>query len=115
MRGKLDSQLRDATIARITPSASLDDLAGVDMVVEAVVEDLAVKQTLFAALDEIWYLDPPEDVRRARLIDRHIAFGRSPAQARDFALGSDERNAQLIRAGRSLADLVLTDTEPANA
>ena len=52
-RGKLDQALRDATIDRITPSASLDDLAGVDLVVEAVVEDLAVKQTLFGALDEI--------------------------------------------------------------
>ncbi|MHA3701395.1 3-hydroxyacyl-CoA dehydrogenase family protein [Jatrophihabitans sp. YIM 134969] len=52
-RGKLEQPLRDAAIARITPTASPDDLAGVDLVVEAVVEDLQVKQTLFAALDEI--------------------------------------------------------------
>ena len=52
-RGKLDETLRDAALARITPTSSLDDLAGVDLVVEAVVEDLKVKQTLFAALDEI--------------------------------------------------------------
>ena len=32
---------------------SLDELADVDLVVEAVVEDLAVKQALFASLDEI--------------------------------------------------------------
>ena len=34
-------------------TTSLDDLADVDLVVEAVVEDLAVKQALFANLDDI--------------------------------------------------------------
>src|SRR5215831_20158161 len=31
----------------------MDDLAGADLVIEAVVEDLSVKQALFASLDEI--------------------------------------------------------------
>ncbi|MCU1689393.1 MAG: nucleoside/nucleotide kinase family protein [Jatrophihabitantaceae bacterium] len=61
------------------------------------------------ALDEVWFVDLPAELRRDRLIARHIAFGRSPADARSFALGSDERNAALIEAGRHLADLVLTD------
>ncbi len=52
-RGKLDEAARDAALARITGSGRLDDLAGVDLVVEAVVEDLAVKQALFENLDEI--------------------------------------------------------------
>ena len=52
-RGKLAEGDRDKTIARVTGSTSLDDLAGVQLVVEAVVEDLAVKQTLFANLDDI--------------------------------------------------------------
>ncbi len=52
-RGKLDEGARDAALARITGSGRLDDLAGVDLVVEAVVEDLAVKQALFENLDEI--------------------------------------------------------------
>ncbi|WP_375481139.1 3-hydroxyacyl-CoA dehydrogenase family protein [uncultured Jatrophihabitans sp.] len=52
-RGKLSEADRDATLARLTPSTTLDDLAGVQLVVEAVVEDLAVKQTLFANLDDI--------------------------------------------------------------
>ena len=38
---------------RVTWSSSMDDLADVDLVVEAVVEDLTVKQALFASLDEI--------------------------------------------------------------
>ncbi len=52
-RGKLDEAARDAALARVTGSGRLDDLAGVDLVVEAVVEDLAVKQALFENLDEI--------------------------------------------------------------
>ena len=52
-RGKLSEADRDAALARITPSASLDALSGVDLVLEAVVEDLGVKQALFSNLDEI--------------------------------------------------------------
>ncbi len=47
-RGKLAEDKRDGVLGRITGSTSLDDLADVQLVVEAVVEDLAVKQTLFA-------------------------------------------------------------------
>jgi 3-hydroxybutyryl-CoA dehydrogenase len=52
-RGKLAEADRDAALARITPSSKLDDLASVQLVVEAVVEDLAVKQALFSNLDDI--------------------------------------------------------------
>ena len=52
-RGKLNAADRDAALARVTGSTQLDDLAGCDLVVEAVVEELAVKQALFANLDEI--------------------------------------------------------------
>jgi 3-hydroxybutyryl-CoA dehydrogenase len=53
VRGKLSETDRDATLARITWSSSLDDLGDVDLVVEAVVEELSVKKALFASLDEI--------------------------------------------------------------
>jgi 3-hydroxybutyryl-CoA dehydrogenase len=52
-RGKLDEAGRDAALARLTGTTSLDDLSGVDLVVEAVVEDLTVKQALFENFDEI--------------------------------------------------------------
>jgi 3-hydroxybutyryl-CoA dehydrogenase len=52
-RGKLAESDRDAALARITATLTLDDLADCDLVVEAVVEELAVKQALFANLDEI--------------------------------------------------------------
>ncbi|MGA3565168.1 3-hydroxyacyl-CoA dehydrogenase family protein [Melissospora conviva] len=52
-RGKLSETDRDAALARVTSSANLEDLADVDLVVEAVVEELSVKKALFANFDEI--------------------------------------------------------------
>lgn len=53
VRGKLTEKDRDAAIGRVTWSATLDHLSDVDLVVEAVVEELSVKKALFASLDEI--------------------------------------------------------------
>ncbi|MEU7928792.1 3-hydroxybutyryl-CoA dehydrogenase [Micromonospora sp. NPDC049801] len=53
VRGKLAEADRDAALGRITWTATLDHLADVDLVVEAVVEELSVKKALFASLDEI--------------------------------------------------------------
>jgi pantothenate kinase len=58
-------------------------------------------------LDACWYLAPDDDVRRARLIARHVAYGRTPAAARDWVLRSDEDNARLVASTRPLADLVV--------
>jgi 3-hydroxybutyryl-CoA dehydrogenase len=52
-RGKLEESAREATLARLTGSTSLDDLADADIVVEAVAEDLKIKTALFENLDEI--------------------------------------------------------------
>ncbi|WP_018252175.1 3-hydroxyacyl-CoA dehydrogenase family protein [Salinispora mooreana] len=53
VRGKLGEADRDAALGRITWSATLEHLADVDLVVEAVIEELSVKKALFASLDEI--------------------------------------------------------------
>jgi 3-hydroxybutyryl-CoA dehydrogenase len=53
VRGRLEQAERDAVLARVTGTNELDDLAGADLVIEAVVEQLGVKQALFAALGEI--------------------------------------------------------------
>jgi pantothenate kinase len=55
--------------------------------------------TIFVHLDHV--------IRHDRLIARHIEFGKSPDAAREWALGTDERNAELIAAGSDRADLVL--------
>ncbi|MGY1622236.1 3-hydroxyacyl-CoA dehydrogenase family protein [Geodermatophilus sp. SYSU D00965] len=53
VRGRLEETARDEALGRVTASTSLDDLADVDLVIEAVVEHLGVKQALFANLGEI--------------------------------------------------------------
>ncbi|WP_243060870.1 3-hydroxyacyl-CoA dehydrogenase family protein [Nocardioides sp. SR21] len=52
-RGRATEEAKAEVLARITGSTSLDDLATVDIVVEAIAEDLAIKTTLFENLDEI--------------------------------------------------------------
>ncbi|MFJ8667184.1 3-hydroxyacyl-CoA dehydrogenase family protein [Streptomyces sp. NPDC093600] len=52
-KGRMTAEARDETLARITPAGSLDSFAEVDLAVEAVAEDLEIKQQLFATLDKI--------------------------------------------------------------
>jgi 3-hydroxybutyryl-CoA dehydrogenase len=52
-KGRLAPEDRDAALALVTASGSLEDLGEADLVLEAVAEDLAVKQELFATLDKI--------------------------------------------------------------
>lgn len=52
-KGRLTQEQRDAALARVTAAGSLDAFAEVDLAVEAVAEDLAVKQQLFATLDKV--------------------------------------------------------------
>jgi len=59
------------------------------------------------ALDEVWYLDVAQDVRAQRLISRHHSFGKTPAEAADWAHHVDLRNAELIEQTRARADLVV--------
>ena len=52
-RGKLDESDAEAIQGRVTATADLESLADCDLVVESVVEDLAVKKQLFVELDRI--------------------------------------------------------------
>ncbi|RZL62928.1 MAG: 3-hydroxyacyl-CoA dehydrogenase [Variovorax sp.] len=52
-KGKLDADRRDALGARLHAVGSVQDLAGCDLVIEAVVEDLGVKRALFRELEGV--------------------------------------------------------------
>lgn len=52
-RGKLSEAERDAALTRYSTSPELAALGDCDLVIEAVFEDLAVKQRLFASLEEV--------------------------------------------------------------
>jgi 3-hydroxybutyryl-CoA dehydrogenase len=52
-RGKLTEDARNEALGRVHGVTTVDGLADADLVVEAIAEDLAVKQAVFAALDEV--------------------------------------------------------------
>jgi 3-hydroxybutyryl-CoA dehydrogenase len=52
-RGKLDADQRDAALARITFTSELTDVAGSDLVIEAVPENLQLKLSIMKGLNEI--------------------------------------------------------------
>lgn len=63
--------------------------------------------TARACIDEVWFLALDTDVRHDRLRRRHEAFGKSPEDAARWALGPDERNAQLIESTAGRADRIV--------
>jgi pantothenate kinase len=58
-------------------------------------------------LDEAWYVETEENLRLERLIARHVEFGKTPDQAREWVMRSDQRNAELIAPTRARADVVV--------
>ena len=52
-KGKLDAPTRDACVQRLRVAESLQDLAACDLVIEAIVERLDVKQSVFKQLEDV--------------------------------------------------------------
>lgn len=60
-------------------------------------------------LDESWFLDLPGELRRERLVRRHLSFGVDAETAKARATGNDENNARLIGATAGHADRLVRD------
>jgi 3-hydroxybutyryl-CoA dehydrogenase len=52
-KGKVTPEARDATLSRIAGTTTVDDLAGCDLVIEAIVEDLEQKAAVYRAVDSV--------------------------------------------------------------
>ena len=52
-RGRLSQEMKDGVMSLITPSLNYEDLADCDIVVEAVYENLELKQEIFKKLDDV--------------------------------------------------------------
>ncbi|MEE8540848.1 MAG: 3-hydroxybutyryl-CoA dehydrogenase [Desulfobacterales bacterium] len=52
-KGKMTQADKDATIGRLSGTVALDDLQDCDLIIEAVIEDLNLKNEMYAALDKI--------------------------------------------------------------
>ena len=57
-----------------------------------------------AAMSEVWYVDVDDDLRRERLVERHIQFGKEPDYARQWVMNVDEVNAKRIAEHKDQAD-----------
>jgi pantothenate kinase len=64
-----------------------------------------------AELDEAWFLDVPEEVRRPRLVARHVAYGKTAGQAEAWVARVDDANTALVVPGRNDADRVVGPDE----
>ncbi|GIF26012.1 pantothenate kinase [Actinoplanes tereljensis] len=64
-------------------------------------------RTVRPMLTEVWYADLDQDTRLGRLIARHLRFGKDESAATAWATGTDEQNAEVIRATRDRADLLI--------
>ena len=60
-----------------------------------------------AQLDEVWYLDQDDDLRRERLVERHVQFGKTLDEARAWVARVDEANAALVVRAKAQADRVV--------
>jgi pantothenate kinase len=65
-------------------------------------------QAVRAELDEVWFLDCPDEVRRSRLVARHVEFGKSRAEAEAWVARVDDANAALVAESRARADRVVS-------
>jgi pantothenate kinase len=102
--------LFDRTIEEPVPDA-LEVAAGIRIVIvegNYLLHDRDGWERVAPLLDLTAYVDEDDELRRERLIARHIAFGKSPDAARAWVLGPDEANARLIAATAGRADIRVT-------
>ena len=66
-----------------------------------------------SALDEVWFLDVPDEVRRPRLVTRHAAYGKTADAAELWVARVDDPNAAMVAATRTSADRVVHSDAPA--
>ena len=64
-----------------------------------------------AALDQVWFVQTKPELRRHRLVARHVASGKTEQEARHWVAQVDEPNAALVAESHQRADLFLDLTD----
>lgn len=95
-------------------SAPVPDAIGIGFATDLVITegnylllDVAPWDAVRPLLDEVWFVDVDDAVRVPRLIARHIEFGKTPDEAVEWVMRSDEANAVVVSATRARADAVV--------
>lgn len=99
----------DRTIEETVPDAITigDDIRVVLVEGNYLLHDRGGWERVRPLLDRVVFLQPDDAVRRERLIARHVAFGKTRAQAEEWVTRSDDPNAALVAATASRADDIL--------
>jgi 3-hydroxybutyryl-CoA dehydrogenase len=112
---RMSGEERDAALARLTLTTELGDLAGCDLVIEAIVEELPAKQELFRELDRITRPDAVLATNTSALSVSEIA---SATEHPERVIGMHFFNpapvlplVEIVRAERSSDDAVRTAFE----
>ena len=69
--------------------------------------DQARWRAVRAQLDVVWHLRIDDEVRRERLIARHVEFGKTLDEARAWVARVDDANAALVEAAAARSDAVV--------
>ncbi|MGH8817575.1 MAG: 3-hydroxyacyl-CoA dehydrogenase NAD-binding domain-containing protein [Achromobacter pestifer] len=111
-KGKLDADGVAARMARITPSLDIQDLAQADLVIEAVFEDMAVKQAVFRQLDAVCKPGAILATNTSRLNIDEIAASTSRPEAviglHFFSPANVMKLLEVVRGARTSADVIAT-------
>lgn len=111
-KGKLDADGVAARMARIAPSLDIQDLAQADLVIEAVFEDMAVKQAVFRELDAICKPGAILATNTSRLNIDEIAACTSRPEAviglHFFSPANVMKLLEVVRCARTGADVIAT-------
>ena len=91
----------------ITPEFSTVVVEGNYLLLDGSLEGTGGWERVEPLLDVTVFVEVDHDVRVERLVARHVAFGKTPAEARAWVLGSDEANARVIEASAVRAEHTL--------
>ena len=61
------------------------------------------------AMDAVWFVASEEAMRVERLVARHVRFGKTPHEARDWVATTDQRNSELVAGTLARADRVIVN------
>lgn len=83
-KGKLDAAARESALANLKFTTTLEDLKDCDLVIEAVTEDLALKNEMFGTLDKVC---PPQTIFASNTSSLTIADMAAATSRPDRVLG----------------------------
>jgi 3-hydroxyacyl-CoA dehydrogenase len=111
-KGKLTSAQVEERLALIRPTMSYDDLASADIVIEAVFEDMAVKETVFRKLDQVMKKGAILATNTSTLdVDKIAGFTRRPEEVvgtHFFSPANVMKLLEIVRGKATATDVLAT-------